>query len=106
MTWTIWTALGVSGAAVLAALVFLAVRVLQGWRTFKRFRRHLARELARVVEAAERTAEGVEHAADTTRLDTSLGSLRTTLARAAVLRQTFEEATGAITRVTSLYPRK
>ena len=45
MDWTIYGALILGGIAVLAAAAFLVVRVLQGWRTLKRFRRHLARVL-------------------------------------------------------------
>jgi hypothetical protein len=106
VTWTIWTGLAAGGIAVLAALGYLVVRVLQGWRTVKRFRRHLAKELDRLADAAERTAEATGRATDTTELDASLGRLRGTLARFAVLREALDEATGAFGRVTALYPRK
>ena len=91
---------------VLTALGYLAVRMLQGWRTLKRFRRHLAKELGRLADAGERTAEAAARATDTTDLDQSLSRLRVTLARFAVLREAIDEATGAVGRFTAVYPRK
>jgi hypothetical protein len=91
---------------MLAALGYLAVRVLQGWRTLKRFRRHLGKEIAQLADAGERTAEAAARATDTAELDQSLRRLRVTLARFAVLREAFGEATGAVTRVAAVYPRK
>jgi hypothetical protein len=104
--WTIWTALIVGAFAVLAALGYLGVRILQGWRTLKRFRRHLGKELAQLADAGEHTAEAAARATDTTELDQSLGRLRVTLARFAVLREALDEATGAVGRLTAVYPRK
>ena len=104
--WVIWTAVIVGALAVLAALGYLAVRLLQGWRTVKRFRRHLGKELERLADAGERTAEAAARATDTTELDQSLGRLRVTLARFAVLREALDEATGAVGRLTAVYPRK
>ena len=104
--WTIWTALIVGAFAVLAALGYLGVRILQGWRTLKRFRRHLGKELAQLAETGERTAEAAARATDTTELDQSLSRLRVTLARFAVLREALDEATGAFGRLTAVYPRK
>jgi len=104
--WTIWTALIVGALAVLAALGYLGVRILQGWRTLKRFRRHLGRELAQLAEAGERTAEAAGRATDTTEVDQSLSRLRVTLARLAVLREALDEATGAFGRLAAVYPRK
>ena len=106
VAWTIWTALIVGGLAVLAALAFLAVRILQGWRTLKRFRRHLGKELGLLADAGERTAEAAARATDTSELDHSLGRLRITLARFALLREALDEATGAVGRFTAVYPRK
>jgi hypothetical protein len=106
VTWTIWTALLVGGVAVLAALGFLAVRLLQGWRTLKRFRRHLGKELDRLADTLERTSEATARATDRTRLDDALGRLRVTLARVAILREALDEATGVVGRLTLFYPRK
>ena len=104
--WTVWTALLVGGLAVLAALGFLGVRLLQGWRTFKRFRRHLGKALDGLADALERTSAATARASDRTRLDEALGRLRVTLARVAILREALEEATGLVGRVTVFYPRK
>jgi uncharacterized membrane protein YcjF (UPF0283 family) len=104
--WTFWTALIVGALAVLAALGYLGVRILQGWRTLKRFRRHLGKELAQLADAGERTAEAAARATDTAELDESLGRLRFTLARFAVLREALDEATGAFGRLAAVYPRK
>jgi hypothetical protein len=106
VAWTIWTALIVGALAMVAALAYLAVRTLQGWRTFKRFRRHLAKELGLLADAGERTAEAAARATDTTELDQSLSRLRVTLARFALLREALDEATGAVGRFTAVYPRK
>ena len=106
VTWTIWTALLVGGLAVLAALGFLAVRLLQGWRTLKRFRRHLGKELDRLADALERTSQATARATDRTRLEDALGHLRVTLARVAILREALDEATGVFGRITVFYPRK
>jgi uncharacterized membrane protein YcjF (UPF0283 family) len=104
--WAIWTALIVGALAVLAGLGFLAVRILQGWRTLKRFRRHLGKELERLADTGERTAQAAARATDTAELDRSLGRLRVSLARFAVLREALDEATGAFGRLTAVYPRK
>jgi hypothetical protein len=104
--WAIWTALIVGGVAVLGGLGYLGVRVLQWWRMLKRFRRHLGKELERLADAGERTAEAAARATDTTELDQSLSRLRITLARFAVLREAFGEATGAVGRLAAVYPRK
>jgi hypothetical protein len=106
VTWTTWTALIVGGLAVVAALGFLGVRLLQGWRTLKRFRRQLGKELNGLADALERTSQATARATDRARLDEALGRLRVTLARVAILREALDEATGAVGRLTVFYPRK
>jgi hypothetical protein len=106
VTWAIWIAALVGGLALLAALAFLGVRLLQGWRTLKRFRRHLAKTLEGLADALERTSVATAKATDRTRLDETLGSLRVTLARVAILREALGEATGLVGRATAFYPRK
>ena len=102
VVWAIWAALIVAVLAVLAALVFLVIRLLQGWRAFKRFRRHLGKELDRLADAVERTSAAAERASDTRRLDQSVGHLRSTLAAFAIVRDAFDEATGGVRRLYSL----
>ena len=100
--WLIYAALAVAVLATTGGLVLLAVRVLQAWRSVKRLRRHLAKELDRLADLGEQTAAKVERASDTSELDRSLASLRASLARAAVLREAWDEATS----FTALIPRK
>ena len=95
----VYAALIVGAVAVLAALGFLLVRVLQGWRALKRFRRHLGKELVRLADLGEATADKVEAASDTAELDENLARLRVTLARLAVLRAALDEAVGPVAAV-------
>jgi hypothetical protein len=79
VTWTIYVGLGAGVLAVVGGAVFLTVRILEAWRTLKRLRRHVGRELDR---------------------------LRSGLAQLAVLRRALDEATGTFGRLTAVYPRK
>ena len=101
-----YAALIAAGLAVVAATTFALVRSLQAWRDFKRFRRQLGRELDRLADAGERTAQAAERATDSEALAASVGRLRGSLERLALLRSTLDEATGTVTRFTALYPRK
>jgi hypothetical protein len=104
--WAVYAALIVGFLAVAAAVGFLGVRLLQAWREFKRFRRHLGRELERLADLGERAAENAGRALDTAELDAGLARLRVTLARFAVLRAAIDEATGTFSRLAAVYPRK
>jgi hypothetical protein len=104
--WAVYGALIVAALVVVAATVFVVVRSLQAWRNFKRFRRHLGRELDELSAAGERTAEAAERASDSVELTASTGRLRRSLVRLAILRSALDEATGTVTRVAALYPRK
>lgn len=101
-----YAALIAAGLAVVAAAVFVVIRSLQAWRDFKRFRRQLGRELGHLSDAGERTAATAERATDSAELSASVGRLRSSLARLAILRSALDEATGTVTRFTALYPRK
>jgi len=100
--WLIYTALAVAVLTTTGGLALLTVRVLQAWRSLKRLRRHVAKELDRLADLAEQTADKVESVSDTGELDRSLASLRSSLAQAAVLREAWDEATS----FTALIPRK
>jgi HAMP domain-containing protein len=104
--WAVYGALIAAALAVVAAAVFVAVRSLQAWRDFKRFRRQLGRELDQLATASERTAVAAERATESAELAASVGRLRGSLARLAILRAAVDEATGTVTRFTALYPRK
>jgi hypothetical protein len=104
--WLVYAALIAGALAVLWALALLAVRALQAWRSFKRLRRHVARELDRLADLGEATAEKVAHASDTEELDRSLASLRVSLARLAVLREALDEVSDTVSSVTAFVPQK
>ncbi|MBV8479289.1 MAG: hypothetical protein JOY72_03200 [Actinobacteria bacterium] len=96
--WLVYGALIVGALAFVAAAAFLLVRVLQAWRSFKRLRRHVFRDLDRVLEKTERTLDNAASASDTSRLDAALASLRVSLAQLALLREAIDEATALIPR--------
>ena len=104
--WAIYGALIVGALAIVGAAAVLAVRLLQGWRAFKRLRRHLARELMRLADLGEITAEKAGAATDTTDLERSIGRLRADLARLAVPRAALDEARGSFDPVAWVIPRK
>jgi hypothetical protein len=104
--WAVYGALIASFLAFSGALAFVVVRILQAWRALKRLRRHTAKELDRLADLAEQTADKVGTATDAADLTESLTRLRVTLARFAVLREALDEATAAFTRVTAFYPQK
>jgi hypothetical protein len=106
VNWAIYATLAVGFLAVAAGLVFLAVRLLEAWRAFKRLRRHLGRELERLADLGDRTAESAARALDTSELDASLARLRVALARFALLREAIDEATSTFGRFAAVYPRK
>ena len=100
--WALYGALIAAALLVVGAFALLVVRVLQGWRDVKRLRRHVFRDLDRLFERVETFAEKAANIADTSRLETSFGRLRRSLARLATLRAAFDEATA----FTTLIPRK
>jgi hypothetical protein len=100
--WLVYGALIAAALAVVGALALLAVRVLQALRSFKRLRRRVFRELDRVAEKTEATAAKLDSASDSEKLDRTLARLRESLARVAVLRASWDEATA----FTTLIPRK
>lgn len=106
MDWAIYGALIVGFLAVAAAAAYLVVQALTAWRAFKRLRRHTAKELAALANAADATAHAAERATDQSRLNASLAELRVALAQFAVLRSALDEATDAFGRFTAVYPRK
>jgi hypothetical protein len=105
-TWTVYGSLVAAALAIAAATAFLAVRVLDAWRSLGRLRRHLGTELARLADLGEATVEKTAAASDTARLDAELARLHVTLARFAVLRASADEVRDAFSRVTAVYPRK
>jgi hypothetical protein len=97
--WLDYGALIVGALTILGGLALLAVRFLQAWRSFKRFRRHVFRELDRVAEKTEATLDKLETVSDTRELDASLARLRVSLAQLALLREAVDEALALVPRV-------
>jgi len=104
--WAIYGALIAGSLAVIAASGFLAVRVLQGWRLVKRLRRHLGKELERLADLGEATADKMAAASDTAEIEASVSRLRVTLARLAVLRAAIDEVRGTFRPIAAVFPRK
>jgi hypothetical protein len=104
--WAIYATLIVGFLAGSAAIAFLVVRALEGWRTLKRLRRGLGRELLRIADLGDVTADKLGTATDSTELESSLSRLRVGLARLAVLRRALDEVQDTFERFTLVYPRK
>jgi hypothetical protein len=104
--WLIYGALIAGFLAGSAAIAFLIVRGLQTWRSFKRLRRGIARELVRLADLGEITANKLEVATDVAEVEESVARLRGSLARLAVLRQAIDEAQDTFTRFAFAMPRR
>jgi len=104
--WTVYGALIAGFLAICAGIAVVVVRILDAWRTLKRLRRHMGKELDRLADLGEQAAEKAATATDTSALDARLARLRATLARFAVLGEAFDEAKSSVTRVAAVYPRK
>jgi hypothetical protein len=104
--WAIYGALIVGFLAGCAAIAYLVVRALEAWRALKRLRRGLGRELERLADLGEVTADKLGAATDSEKLESSLSGLRVGLARFAVLRRALDEAQDTFKRFALVYPRK
>lgn len=105
--WAIWAALIVAMGAGIAALVLLAMRVLQAWRDVNDTRRDLVSRLDDLSHKAAAVSEKLAAANETTvELQGSLERLRVSLAQLAVLRAALDEVDGTVARVAAYLPRK
>jgi hypothetical protein len=104
--WTIYGTLIAGFVAIAAGLGFLAVRLLDTWRTFKRFRRRLGKELDRVSELADTASDKAARSGEQPKLEASLRRLRVALTQLAVLRDALDEVDDTFGRVVAVYPRK
>jgi hypothetical protein len=104
--WAVWAALIVVGLAGVGALVLLVVRALTAWRIFKEARRAFVGGLDEFAARAEAVADKLASADDTADLQESLGRLRLSLARLAVLRAAIDEADDTFGRVIAIVPHK
>src|SRR5947209_6750561 len=106
MDWPVYGAIIAGFVAVAAAAAYLVVQALQGWRAFKRLRRHIGKELERLAAATAETADASARASDQSRLAASLERMRIGFAQIAVLRNAVDEATDVFSRLAWVYPRK
>jgi hypothetical protein len=104
--WAIWAALILGAVAGLAALARLAVRVRSVWRRFDETRGTLVRRIDELTVKAEVFAEKAAVVDDTAELEETLGRLRVSLARLAVLRTALDEARVTFRPVTAFLPRR
>jgi hypothetical protein len=103
--WAIWGALVVAVLVGIAASVLLVVRTREAWRNFNDTRRDVVLRLDQLAAKAEATAEKVAAAdVETAELQESLGRLRVSLARLAVLRAALDEAEITFVRVAAIIP--
>jgi hypothetical protein len=102
-----WISLFVLLFSLTAGSIYLFVRALKLWRTFKTFGSALdgvVRELTGSLERLSANAEAF--GSQTPKLKASIDRLRHSLARAAVLRTAVQDAQDAFDRLTAVYPRK
>ena len=104
--WAVWAALIVVGLAGIAALALLAVRTLEAWRAVKKTHAAVVGGLDGFAARAEAVADTLAVGADTAELQESLGRLRLSLARLAVLRAAIDEADDTFGRTITIVPYK
>jgi hypothetical protein len=105
--WLIWAEFLAAAVTGIAALVLLLLRARDAWRELESTRRGLIDGLDGFAAKAETTATRIEAAGDETAgLQESLGRLRVSLARLAVLRAAIDEADDTFRRFTAVLPRK
>ena len=104
--WAIYGALVVGLLACAGAIALLAVRALEAWRAFKRLRRGIGRELERLADLGDATADKLGTATDTAKVEAGLSRLRLSLAQLAVLRHALDEAQQTFKRLAWIYPSK
>jgi len=105
--WAIWAALIIVVVTGIAAFTRLLQQSLKAWRAFKDVGRDVIHRLDDFTARAEQVAERVAAADDgTVEMQESLGRLRVSLARLAVLRDAIDEVDHLFGRVAAELPRK
>ena len=105
--WAIWGALIVVVAACAAASVLLVRRTRTAWSDVQDARRDVIGRLDDLQANGEAVAEKLAAVEDQSEeLEQSLGRLRVSLARLAVLRSALDDAQIAFGRVVAVVPRK
>ena len=105
--WAIWAALILVAVAGIAALVVFVRRSLKAWRAFKDVGGEILHRLDDFTARAEEVADKIA-AADTgtAEVQESLGRLRVSLARLAVLRAAIDDVDRMVGGVAAAVPRK
>ena len=105
--WLFWLALTIALVLTLASVIFVTLRGLEAFRTFKRLTRRLGAELDRIETASGEVERHLALAAESgTQLEASLTRLRASRARLNVLTSALADVRAAVGRVTAVYPRK
>lgn len=104
--WAIWGSLIAVFLAGIAALALVVVRSRAAWRDVRYTGQDTVRRLDDLTVKAEATADRLETAGDTAELQESVGRLRVSLAKLAVLRNALDEVQDGVGRVTVVVPRK
>ena len=103
----VWLALILASAVTIAAAIFLTVRGLEAFRTFKRFSVAAGSELERLAAASGETERHLALAAESgTQLEASLARLRSSRAQLNVLMAAIADVRAAVDRVTGIVPSK
>jgi hypothetical protein len=103
----VWIALFVLLLATTVGSVYVFLRVLRFWRTFKIFVSAVDGTFQSLSSSLEQLAGNAESfGSETPKIEASLAQLRRSLARAAVLRAAVQDAQDAFGRLTAVYPRK
>jgi hypothetical protein len=103
----VWLALILGLFLTIASAVFLTLRGLEAFRTFKRFSRAVGEELERITTASGEIERHLALAAESgSRLEISLARLRASRARLNVLTAAVADVRAAVGRVTGVVPRK
>ena len=105
--WAIWAALIIVVVTGISTFTLLVQRSLKAWRAFKDVGREVIHRLDDFTAKAEQVAERVAAADDgTVEVQESLGRLRVSLARLAVLRDAIDEVDHLFGGVAAELPRK
>ncbi|HEY8107425.1 MAG TPA: hypothetical protein VIC70_01870 [Gaiellaceae bacterium] len=105
--WAIWAALILVALAGSAALTLLVLNSLKAWHAGKDARDAILGRLDGFTAKAETVADKIAAADDgTAEVQESLGRLRVSLARLAVLRAAIDEVDNTVARVAAVVPRK
>jgi hypothetical protein len=105
--WAIWAALILVTVAGIAAFALLVLRSLKAWRAIQHTGGEILRGLDDFTAKAEEVAEKIAAAENgTAEVQESLGRLRVSLARLAVLRAAIDDVDRMFGGVAAAVPRK